>query len=146
MRVVSRIPSRIAGALLLNLIISACAHAAAITLTGGDSGEGYAPLASTFAALNVGNNSSFTVQGVNFAGTDPNIALSSVTPTTNNVVNLGASANDVSLQSVFASSVFAVPGPITVTISGLTLGQEYQLDFFLGFQGAGRTMQSVLRA
>ena len=32
-------------------------------------------------------------------------------------------------------------GPITVTITGLTVGVTYQLDYFVAYQGAGRTQQ-----
>jgi PEP-CTERM motif len=134
----SRFVTRLAGALLVGMVLAPPAAASTITLTGGDAGEGYAPLGSTFAAVNLGAASAFVVQGVNFAPSDPNITLSSVTTSAENVANLGASSNDVSLLSVVQSSVGNL-GPITVTISGLTVGTPYQLDFFLAYQGAGRT-------
>jgi hypothetical protein len=138
---VSRIASRIAGALLLATLFSVPAQAAVITLTGGDPGEGYAPLSSTFAAVNLGLNATpQTVQGVNFTLTDPRITLSSVTPSASTVMNLGSDPNDVSLQAIFGPNVGAL-GPITVTITGLTVGTTYQLDFFVGYQGAERTEQ-----
>src|SRR5262249_13569726 len=45
------------------------------------------------------------------------------------------------LQSVFHSSVGNDFGPFTVTITGLTPGVTYQLDYFVGYQGAGRPEQ-----
>ena len=138
----SKVFTRLAGACLMSTIVSVPAAASTITLTGGDSGEGYAPLGTTFAAVNLGEAAAFVVQGVTFAVSDPRITLSAVTiPNgSENVASLGASANDVSLQSVFHSSVVNI-GPITVTVTGLTVGATYQFDFFVGYQGAGRTEQ-----
>lgn len=130
--------TRLSTICLVSSLVSVPAAASAITLTGGDAGEGYAPLATTFAAVNLGEAAAFTVQGVTFAATDPHISLSATTNSAENIVNLGASANDVALQSVAHSSVGNL-GPITVTMTGLTVGTTYQLDFFYGFQGAART-------
>jgi PEP-CTERM motif len=131
--------ARLAGALLVGTVLASPAAASTITVTGGDAGEGYAPLGSTFAAVNLSPDATaFVVQGVNFAASDPNIALSSVTSQFDNVASFGASANDVNLLSVVRSSVVN-SGPITVSISGLTVGTPYQLDFFVAYQGAGRT-------
>jgi PEP-CTERM motif-containing protein len=130
----------LAGALLVSAITAAPAAATTITITGGDAGEGYAPLASTFAAVNLGAASAFTVQGVTFAASDAHIALSSVTTSNENVASLGASANDLALLAIVQSSVGDL-GNITVTISGLTVGLAYQLDYFVAYQGAGRTEQ-----
>jgi len=135
----NKVLTRLAILCLAGTIVSVPAAASTITLTGGDSGEGYAPLATTFAAVNLGEAAAFTVQGVTFAATDPHISLSAVTNGSMNVANLGASANDIALQSVFHSSVGNDTGPLTVTITGLTPGVTYQLDYFVGYQGAGRT-------
>jgi hypothetical protein len=130
--------ARLAGALLVGTVLASPAAASTITVTGGDAGEGYAPLGSTFAAVNLGVASAFVVQGVNFAASDPNIVLSPVTTSAENVASLGASPNDLNLLAVVQSSVSDL-GPVTVTISGLTVGTLYQLDFFVAYQGAGRT-------
>ena len=132
--------TRLAPLCLAASIVSVPAAASTINLTGGDPGEGYAPLATTFAAVNLGEAAAFTVQGVTFAATDPHISLSATTNSAENIVNLGASANDVALQSVAHSSVSNL-GPITVTMTGLTSGITYQLDYFVGFQGVERTYQ-----
>ena len=87
-----------AGVYFLSAIVSVPAAASTITLSGGDPGEGYAPLGTTFAAVNVGEALAFTVQGVNFAVSDPRISLSAGAPSNQNVANLGASVNDVALQ------------------------------------------------
>jgi PEP-CTERM motif len=138
----SRIPVGTAGALLLGMLVSVPARASVITLTGGDPGEGYAPLASTFAALDLGGTSALVVQGVTFAVTNPNVAVSALTSSASNVINLGSDPNDVNLQEILHTNVLGdLPGPITVTITGLTVGFGYQLDFFVGYQGAGRTEQ-----
>src|SRR4051794_21724308 len=69
----------ISGAALAGfLLVSPSAHASTITLTGGDAGEGYAPLSSTFGALDFGGVGGFIVQSVNFTASNPNIAISSV--------------------------------------------------------------------
>src|SRR5262249_34581293 len=109
---------KLAGALVLSTTLSVPAAASTITVTGGDPGEGYAPLPITFAALNLGSAAVFTVQGVTFGASDPRISLSSVTTSNENVASLGASANDLALLSVVQSSVGNL-GPITVTITGL---------------------------
>ena len=131
---------RLAGVCLVSAIVSVPAAASTITVTGGDPGEGYAPLGTTFAAVNLGEALAFTVQGVNFAVSDPRISLSAGAPSNQNVANLGASANDLALQEVIHSSVLN-SGPITVTITGLAVGITYQLDYFVAYQGAGRTQQ-----
>jgi hypothetical protein len=142
-----RIAARITGLVLLGTLTTAPAFAGVITLTGGDPGEGYAPLGTTFAALNLGLEATpQTVQGVNFTLTDPHIAISSVIPSASNVVSLGSDPNDISLQSIFHTNVFTADAgaatlPIVVTITGLTVGTTYQLDFFVGYQGADRTEQ-----
>ena len=130
----------LAGALLVSAMTAAPGAASTIPITGGDAGEGYAPLASTFAAVNLGAASAFTVQGVTFAASDAHIALSAVTTSNENVASLGASANDLALLALVQSSVGNL-GNITVTISGLTIGVVYQLDYFVAYQGAGRTEQ-----
>ena len=115
----TRFVATLAGALLVGTVLAPPAAASTITLTGGDAGEGYAPLGTTFAAVNVGAASPFVVQGVNFAVSHPNIAISAVSTTNQNVASLGASADDLNLLSVVQSSV-GESGPITVTISGLS--------------------------
>ena len=57
-------------------VAATSAQAATITVTGGDPGEGYAPLASVFAAVNAGGAGGLTVQGVTFAASSPNITIS----------------------------------------------------------------------
>jgi len=136
----NKVLTRPAGVCLLSAIVAVPAAASTITVTGGDPGEGYAPLGTTFAAVNLGEALAFTVQGVNFAVSDPRISLSAGAPSNQNVANLGASANDVALQNVVHSSLLN-SGPITVTITGLTVGLTYQLDYFVAYQGAGRTEQ-----
>jgi len=136
----NKVLTRLASVCLLSAIVSVPAAASTIPVTGGDPGEGYAPLGTTFAAVNLGEALAFTVQGVTFAASDPRISLSAVGTSAENIVNLGVSPNDVALQNVVHSSVVAV-GPITVTITGLTVGVTYQLDYFVGFQGAPRTEQ-----
>jgi len=136
----NKVLTRLASVCLLSAIVSVPAAASTIPVTGGDPGEGYAPLGTTFAAVNLGEALAFTVQGVNFAVSDPRISLSAGAPSNQNVANLGASANDVALQNVVHSSLLN-SGPITVTITGLTVGLTYQLDYFVAYQGAGRTEQ-----
>ena len=136
----SKFLARMAAAFAVSVIVSVPASASIIQLTGGDPGEGYAPLGSTFAAVNLGSPTAFTVQGVTFAVSDPRITLNLVTDTPLTVENLGASVNDMNLQSVFASTV-GNDSFIVVNISGLTVGVAYQLDFLVGYQGAGRTEQ-----
>jgi PEP-CTERM motif len=139
MAIARRSALKVAATVLLSVLVSLPAQAAVILVTGGDAGEGYSPLGTTFAAVNIGSSTSLVVQGVTFSGSDPNVLLSPVTTTANNVASLGASVNDVNLHDVVASAVTDLPGPITVTITGLTVGVAYQLDYFLAYQGAGRT-------
>jgi hypothetical protein len=142
-----KIAARIIGLALLGTLTAAPAFAGTIMLTGGDPGEGYAPLGTTFAAINLGEGATpESVQGVNFTLTDPHITVSPVIPSASTVVNLGSDPNDINLQSIFHSNVFTADAgaatlPIVVTITGLTAGTTYQMDFFVGFQGAGRTEQ-----
>jgi PEP-CTERM motif len=131
MAIARRSALKVAATVLLSVLVSLPAQAAVILVTGGDAGEGYSPLGTTFAAVNIGSSTSLVVQGVTFSGSDPNVLLSPVTTTANNVASLGASVNDVNLHDVVASAVTDLPGPITVTITGLTVGVAYQLDYFL---------------
>jgi hypothetical protein len=130
----------ISGAALAGfLLVSPSARASTITLTGGDAGEGYAPLSSTFGALDLGGVGGFIVQGVNFTASNPNIAFSPVSTSSPGHTDLGASANDNNLDSILSTLVGNNPGPITITVTGLTTGQAYQFDYFLGFTGSDRT-------
>ena len=127
----------------LTLLISAQAvQATSIVLTGGDPGEGYAPLPNTFGALTLGGSgSALVVQGVSFAVSDPNIAVASGINTPVALIALGSSVDDDNLESILSQAIFANAGPIVFTVSGLTIGKLYQLDYFIEFLGSPRTYQ-----
>src|SRR5262245_37400464 len=99
----STVLMRLAGACLLSPIISVPAAATTIPIIGGDPGDGYAPLGTTFAAVNLGAASAFTVQGVTFAASSPNVSLSPVGTSNENVAPFGASVDDINLLTVVQS-------------------------------------------
>ena len=123
---------------LLTLTAALCAgsaftsRAALVALTGGDPGEGFAPLALTFAAVNFGSPVGFTVQGVNFAASSPNITFTApfAVETTYNPF-APTTANDAALRAIGATQIFSL-APFTLTISNLDLGTLYQVDSFIG--------------
>ncbi len=107
-------------------------HAGLVPVTGGDPGEGYAPLASTFAAVDLAGAGGFTVQGVNFTASDANITLSApFARTTTYIPFASTTANDAALRAIIQTEVFNT-APFTLTISGLALGTLYQVDSFIG--------------
>jgi hypothetical protein len=131
----------VAAAMAGLCVFTAPAQASTISMTGGDPGEGYAALSSTFGALDLGGVGGFVVQGVNFTASDPHIALSPVLAGQAVFFDLGDTPNDNSLDSILFTVVFQQPGPITVTVTGLTVGTSYQFDYFLGLIGGNRTVQ-----
>lgn len=121
---------------LMALLVVRSADASAIILTGGDAGEGFAPLSFTFAALDI-NGPGGTVQGVTFTANDPNVTVGAALPVSLFISDLGSSVNDNNLESVLTSAVLG--SAITMTLSGLTPGVNYQLDYFMDFSGTART-------
>jgi hypothetical protein len=131
----------VAAALAGLSLFAMSAQASTITLTGGDLGEGYVPLSSTFGALDLGGVGGFIVQGVDFTESDPHIALSPVLSGQAAVFDLGDTANDNRLDAILFTVVSQQPGPFTLTVTGLTVGTSYQFDYFLGLIGGNRTVQ-----
>ena len=118
--------------LLALTLATATSQASLIPLTGGDPGEGFAPLPFTIAAVNLGSPVGFTVQGVNFAASSPNITFTApfAVETSYNPF-APTTANDSALRAIGATQIFNV-APFTLTISNLALGTLYQVDSFIG--------------
>lgn len=111
------------------------APAIVIPMTGGDAGEGYAPLNTVFAAVDLGGAGGQAIQGVAFTSSSPSITLSTVTVALDAFASEpfpSTTADDDALFRIGRNSVFNNPGPITLTISGLTIGVDYQIDSFVG--------------
>ena len=115
-----------------------------IILTGGDAGEGFAPLNNTYAAVSLSQNGVGSVQGVAF-----NTNASAVTMTGNpgaaggganfTQVTTDDETDDENLAKVFTHGYYD-GSSITATVTGLTAGLVYQLDSFIGVMGSsGRT-------
>lgn len=119
-------------------------------LTGGDSGEGFAPLSTVYASLAAyyGNG---TVQGVVF---DTNFNALSFGSTSLHKTTGGSgayfpivTANDTALDAILSHGAFTYQkfgdGPINLTVSGLTIGTTYQIDSLIsnisGDGNGGRT-------
>jgi len=126
------------------------AQATVLTLSGGDPGEGYAPLTNTIYAYYFTytgySQLTYTIQGVPFQPFKlftPTTAIGSVTigPSVaaypSGSTPIGGSANDLALQGAM-SQVFFYPtpwqnhGPMNLTIGGLQDGHDYQLDLLWG--------------
>jgi len=137
----------LAAAFIVSTAIFAAAPSATagiVILNGGDAGEGYAPLSQFFGAVDFGGLGGMSVQGVAFTASNPNFTLSTTTnqagiyPTAPFTVT---TADDSSLLAIARTSVYNNPGPITLTIGGLTVGTLYQVDSFVGLDTtfSGRT-------
>jgi len=114
------------------------ARADIIVVTGGDLGEGYAPLPVTFAAIDVGSTTSYTVQGVTFVASDPHLSLTSTDTIGNQPSYITLSptptTDDVNMANLIANMKYGEGADLTLTITGLTVGTTYQLDTISGWQ------------
>ena len=114
-----------------------------IILTGGDAGEGFAPMSAVHAAVSFNQTGVGPVQGVAF-----NTNASAVTMTGNNTTaNGGANftqptTDDKNLAKVFTAGYYT-GGSMTATVTGLTAGREYQLDSFIGVMGSDARTEYV---
>jgi hypothetical protein len=142
-----------AAALVIATLFGAPAtsNAAVITLSGGDPGEGYAPLSNSVYAYNTGQDiaDARTVQNVTFLPF--NISQGPVAGTVTRSgswggydgftpPSLGASANDVALANIL-NKVWFVPGEGftgTLTLGGLEAAKQYQVDLFVWSPDANR--------
>jgi hypothetical protein len=115
------------------------ARAAVITLTGGDSGEGFAPLSVPVKAYNINGTTTRVIQGINFLPFDPTAPPSGVTGfafgSAGTAPSFGSpTTNDTELTAMMASFAFLFPpsyNPMTFTFGGLIAGQTYQVDAFV---------------
>jgi hypothetical protein len=116
---------------------AASAHASITAITGGDAGEGFAPLPLIYAAVVYGGTPAQTVQGVNFQTSNSNLALSYSGTLYTYQTNLflgGSSADDIAMQNVASYDTYTGTGLLTLTISGLDPATTYQIDSFSGLQ------------
>ncbi|MEZ0253993.1 MAG: hypothetical protein ACAI37_01880 [Chthoniobacter sp.] len=124
-------------ALALALVGAVSAHASINIVTGGDAGEGFAPLPLIYAAVVYGGTSAQTVQGVNFLTSNSNFTLGYSGPlytyTTGMAVS-GSSANDIALSSIASHQTYTGTGTLTLTIFGLDPTTTYQIDSLSGLQ------------
>jgi len=112
-------------------------------ITGGDPGDGFAPLPIDVGGVNFGS-SSVTIQGVEFTAGNftPEGGIISGTFSVPQSFGFGNTPNDDSMATLLSSSTFAytqdtqysslTPGDMynQYQFSGLTLGKTYQVDIF----------------
>lgn len=150
MQVSKQIMNKSMGAVLLltalAFIGSTHARAAQIVISGGDAGDGWTAPASTLFAYNMGLGATDTsIQGVNFVGwTAPGTAQTSgaitIAATATSVYAYGGdpvyggSTDDIAMGSMINKGFFnnanSAQGPLTFTITGLTVGASYRVDAF----------------
>ena len=123
---------------LLTLGAASQASAQVITLTGGDTGEGFAPRSAVHAAVSFNQTGVGPVQGVTF---DTNASAVAMAGQDAGTFGGGAdftetTPDDTNLGKVFFKG-FYTSGTMTATVSGLIAGREYQVDSFIGALGAG---------
>lgn len=142
----------IALAALIGLSI-ASAHPAAATvtlLTGGDIGEGFAPLASAYGAVNL-NGPTYTVQNVVFTVSDANFTFSNVYPIPSSAssgpyVALDGGTNDNNINQVLStgdSTFNNSTSSITLTLSNLDKSRAYQVDSLFDTLGGGSINEGI---
>lgn len=122
-------------ALAVVLAGAASAGASINVVTGGDAGEGFAPLPLIYAAVVYGGTSAQTVQGVNFQTSNSNLILSysgTLYTYTTGMYLTGSSANDIAMQSIVSYDTYTATGTLTLTISGLDPATTYQIDSLSG--------------
>jgi hypothetical protein len=132
-------------ALGVALACAASAQASINIVTGGDAGEGFAPLPLIYAAVVYGGTPAQTVQGVNFQTSNANMTLSysgDLYTYQTGLFPAGSSADDVALRSVVSYDTYTGTGTLTLTITGLNPTVTYQIDSLAGLATnyASRTM------
>ncbi len=148
-----RIPAPFARAALLAaglvvLVGGSRAPAAVITLTGGDAGEGFAPLSTIFAAQSFGQSAG-VVQGVTFNTNTSAIAATGywlITGPNGGANFTQTTTDDDNLANVFKYGLVGSDpnGLLTISLSGLTAGQIYQFDAFIGTVGSPQSRSETL--
>ncbi len=124
---------------------TAARSAVIVQLDGGDPGEGYSPLANVIAVESFGQpNPNLPVQGVGFNTNADSINITSITgslfggfgfpsETTANDVNLGDAIGGIIFNSV----------SLSIEITGLNVGQTYQIDSFFALLGGSTRYFSI---
>ena len=139
-------------ATLISLSV-ASVHPAAATvtlLTGGDTGEGFAPLASAYGAVNL-NGPTFTVQNVTFTVSDANFAFSNVYPIPSSAgsgqyVALDGGSNDNNINQILSTGDTTFGNSTTsimLTLSNLDTSRVYQVDSLFDTLGAGSINEGI---
>lgn len=122
-------------ALAVALAGAASAQASITIVTGGDSGEGFAPLPLIYAAVVYGGTPAQTVQGVNFLTSNSNLTLSytgNLYTYQTGLSPAGSSADDIAMRNVASYNTYTGTGTLTLTISGLDPTTTYQVDSLAG--------------
>ncbi len=122
-------------ALAVVLAGAASVHASITVVTGGDAGEGFAPLPLIYAAVVYGGTSAQTVQGVNFLTSNANLTLSygGTLYTYQTGLNIpGSSSDDIAMRNIASYNTYTGTGTLTLTITGLDPATTYQIDSLAG--------------
>lgn len=122
-------------ALAIALGSAATVHASISIITGGDAGEGFAPLPLIYGAVVYGGTPAQTVQGVNFLTSNANFTLSytgSLYSYQTGLFPAGSSADDIALRNVVSYDTYTGTGTLTLTITGLDPATTYQIDSLAG--------------
>jgi hypothetical protein len=122
-------------ALAVALAAAASADASITIVTGGDAGEGFAPLPLIYAAAVYGGTPAQTVQGVTFQTSNPNLTLSysgSLYTYQTGLYLTGSSADDIAMRNIASYNTYTGTGTLTLTITGLDPATTYQVDSLAG--------------
>jgi len=117
------------------LAAAASARASITVVTGGDAGEGFAPLPLIYAAAVYGGTPAQTVQGVNFQTSNSNLTLSysgTLYTYQTGLFLTGSSADDIAMRNIASYNTYTATGTLTLTISGLDPATTYQVDSLSG--------------